>query len=80
MRAGCQGGVEGGAGHTVGIGISNELLSKGQGLWGQEGHLRGVSPGSGREVDILVGGVRGLLSQRVGRFVDCPQQRCVTEV
>lgn len=55
--------------------VSNEL-SKGQRLLGQVEHLLEIesSQGSSWEVEILVRRVRGWLSQRVGRFEDCPQQ------
>lgn len=62
-------------------GILNEL-SNGQGLWGQVGHLPEAesSRGSAREPDMLVGMVRGLLSQQVGRFEDSLQQCSAIEM
>lgn len=78
-RAGGQGSAKEGARHTVGMEISNSTYQSVKGfgvrkviseniarLWLGGGHVSG--------------GVRGPISQWSGRFEDCPQQSCVTEV
>lgn len=65
--------------HTVGMGISNSTYQSAKGFGVREvisEDIAWLRLGGGH----VSGGVRGLISQWPGRFEDCPQQSCVTEV
>ena len=78
-RAGGRGSGQEGVRHTVGMGISNSTYQSAKGFGVREvisEDIAWLRLGGGH----VSGGVRGLVSQWPGRFEDCPQQSCVTEV